>query len=202
VALSRGHTDITGSRRCNNQWLSSRRATAVRALLIDQHGIRASPRISAVGARPKPVLCGITLRSKAVRLNRRGRPGALDSSGRLVAGPVKKIQNRAAFLPISESPAIASRAFFVLPLAKPRDLEGVFARMPRISPSSTTGCGCLPEPVCQKLCTSTSLSKMLADSRPSPPSFSPRSPVRKFHLLYESICPMGPLSPPGSKLSR
>jgi outer membrane protein OmpA-like peptidoglycan-associated protein len=68
VAIVEGHTDITGTPEYN-QWLSDRRANAVRKMLIDKHGVREA-QISAVGfGQDRPIADNGTAEGRAV--NRR-----------------------------------------------------------------------------------------------------------------------------------
>ncbi|MEQ9393777.1 TolC family outer membrane protein [Haliea sp.] len=77
VAIVEGHTDITGTAEYN-QWLSDRRANAVREMLIDKHGVRAS-QITAVGhGQSMPIADNNTAEGRS--LNRRV-DLVLDSNG-------------------------------------------------------------------------------------------------------------------------
>ncbi|MEQ9462444.1 MAG: TolC family outer membrane protein, partial [Haliea sp.] len=68
VAIVEGHTDITGTAEYN-QWLSDRRANAVRRMLIDKHGVRES-QITAVGfGQTRPIADNNTVDGRS--LNRR-----------------------------------------------------------------------------------------------------------------------------------
>ncbi|MDO8860512.1 TolC family outer membrane protein [Haliea sp. E1-2-M8] len=77
VAIVEGHADITGEPEYN-QWLSDRRANAVRKLLIDKHGVRES-QITAVGyGQTRPIADNNTAEGRS--LNRRV-DLVLDSNG-------------------------------------------------------------------------------------------------------------------------
>lgn len=77
VAIVEGHTDITGTAEYN-QWLSDRRANAVRKMLIDKHGVSES-QITAVGhGQTRPIADNNT--SEGRSLNRRV-DLVLDSNG-------------------------------------------------------------------------------------------------------------------------
>jgi adhesin transport system outer membrane protein len=77
VAIVEGHTDITGTAEYN-QWLSDRRAKAVRKMLVDKHGVRES-QITAVGfGQTRPIADNNTVEGRS--LNRRV-DLVLDSSG-------------------------------------------------------------------------------------------------------------------------
>ncbi len=77
VAIVEGHTDITGTPEYN-QWLSDRRANAVRKMLIDKHGVRES-QITAVGyGQARPIADNNTVEGRS--LNRRV-DLVLDSNG-------------------------------------------------------------------------------------------------------------------------
>ncbi len=77
VAVVEGHTDITGTPEYN-QWLSDRRANAVRKMLIEKHGVRES-QITAVGfGITRPIADNNTVDGR--RLNRRV-DLVLDSNG-------------------------------------------------------------------------------------------------------------------------
>jgi adhesin transport system outer membrane protein len=77
VAIVEGHTDISGTA-VYNQWLSERRANAVRSLLVEKYAVR-DTQISAVGhGQSRPIADNTTAEGRA--LNRRV-DLVLDSSG-------------------------------------------------------------------------------------------------------------------------
>jgi outer membrane protein, adhesin transport system len=77
MAIVEGHTDITGTPEYN-QWLSDRRANAVRKMLVDKHGVRES-QITAVGyGLTRPIADNNTVEGRS--LNRRV-DLVLDSNG-------------------------------------------------------------------------------------------------------------------------
>ncbi len=80
-AVVEGHTDSDGEAKYN-QWLSERRADAVRTLLVDKYGVNPS-QITAVGrGEEMPVADNNTAEGRATKSSRRtgnGRPQVSDN---------------------------------------------------------------------------------------------------------------------------